>query len=180
MPWPAQPSAGCRSCCGARRTARHTLAVSLKRPPCGEQMVALCTMASMADLMDGSSNWPSLPVEHWQATRDTVHMWTQIVGKTRLALEPRLNHWWSSTLYVSVRGLTTSLMPYPGGGAEIELDFTRHELTITTTGGAVRRMPLAPRTVADFYAEFRSHLKELGIDAPVAVMPNEIVDVIPF
>jgi len=134
----------------------------------------------MADLKAASSNWPSLPLEQWQGTRDTVHLWTQIVGKTRLALGPRVNHWWGSTLYVSVRGLTTSLMPYPGGGVEIEFDFTRDELTITTTGGAVRRMELAPRTVADFHAEFRSHLDALGIDVPVAVMPNEILDAVPF
>jgi hypothetical protein len=137
-------------------------------------------MASMADLMSGSLHWPSLPVDQWQATRDTVHMWTQIVGKTRLTLTPRLNHWWSSTLYVSARGLTTSLMPYPGGGAEIEFDFIRHELTISTTSGAVRRMPLAPRTVADFYAEFRSHLDGLGVDAPISVRPNEVQDAIAF
>ena len=130
--------------------------------------------------MTGSSQWPSLPVERWRDTRDTVHLWTQIVGKTRLALAPRLNHWWSATLYVSARGLTTSLMPCPGGAAEIEFDFTRHELTITTTGGAVRRMALTPRTVADFYAEFESHLGSLGIDAPISVMPNEIPDAVPF
>jgi hypothetical protein len=125
-------------------------------------------------------NWPQLPVEQWQPTRDTVHLWTQIVGKTRLGLAPLLNHWWNSTLYVNVRGLTTSLMPYPGGGAEIEFDFTRHELTITTTGGATRRMALAPRSVADFYAEYRSHLDSLGIDVPINTTPCEIPDAISF
>ena len=109
-------------------------------------------------------NWPPLLLEQWQPTRDTVHLWTQMVGKTRLGLAPQVNHWWNSTLYVTARGLTTSLMPYPGGGAEIEFDFIRHELTITTTGGTVRRMALAPRPVADFYAEYRSHLDSLGID----------------
>jgi Family of unknown function (DUF5996) len=125
-------------------------------------------------------NWPQLPVEQWQPTRDTVHLWTQIVGKTRLGLAPLMNHWWNSTLYVNVRGLTTSLMPYPGGGAEIEFDFTRHELTITTTGGATRRMALAPRSVADFYAEYRSHLDSLGIDVPINTTPCEIPDAISF
>ena len=125
-------------------------------------------------------SWPSLPLEQWQPTRDTVHRWTQIVGKTRLGLEPRSNHWWNSTLYVTARGLTTSLMPYPGGGAEIEFDFTRQELTITTTGGAVRRMTLAPRPVADFYAEYRSHLDSLGIDGPMNTTPCEIPDAIAF
>ncbi|WP_300604964.1 DUF5996 family protein [Trebonia sp.] len=125
-------------------------------------------------------SWPSVPLEQWQPTRDTVHLWTQIVGKTRLALAPRTNHWWSCTLYVTVRGLSTSLMPYPGGGAEVEFDFTRHELTIATIGGQVRRMPLVARTVADFYAEFRAQLDSLGIDVPIATTPNEIPDAIPF
>jgi len=125
-------------------------------------------------------NWPSLPLEQWQPTRDTVHLWTQIVGKTRLGLAPLMNHWWNSTLYVSARGLTTSLMPYPGGGAEIEFDFTCHELTITTTGGATRRMVLAPRPVADFYAEYRAHLDSLGIEVAINTMPCEIDGAIAF
>ena len=120
-----------------------------------------------------TATWPVLPVEQWQPTRDTVHLWTQIVGKTRLGLEPPLNHWWNATLYVSPRGLTTSLMPYAGGSAEVEFDFTRHELTITTTRGAVRRMRLMPRSVADFYAEYRSHLDDLGIDVVINTMPNK-------
>jgi len=127
-----------------------------------------------------SATWPALPLAQWQPTRDTVHLWTQIVGKTRLALEPRLNHWWNSTLYVSARGLTTGLMPTSDGGAEIELDFTRHELTMTTTQGESRRMGLRPRTVADFYAEYRSHLQELGIDAVINPMPCEVADAVPF
>jgi hypothetical protein len=124
--------------------------------------------------------WPSVPVEQWTPTRDTVHMWAQIVGKTRLWLEPRSNHWWSSALYVNARGLTTSLMPYPGGGAEIEFDFVAHELRISTTGGAIRQMTLAPRSVADFYAEYRSHLSDLGIDVSIDTVPNEVADAIPF
>jgi|SRR5579875_2014941 len=125
-------------------------------------------------------SWPSLPLEQWQPTRDTVHLWTQIVGKTRLVLAPQANHWWSSTLYVTARGLSTSLMPYADGGVEIEFDFTGHELTITTTGGQVRRMALAPRTVADFYAEFRSHLDGLGIAVTINPHPNELPEAIAF
>lgn len=125
-------------------------------------------------------SWPSLPLDQWQPTRDTVHLWTQIVGKTRLALAPPLNHWWNSALYVTARGLTTSLMPYAGGGAEIAFDFTGHELTIATTTGAIRRIELAPRTVADFYAEYRSSLEDLGIAATINTTPNEIPDAVPF
>lgn len=121
-----------------------------------------------------------MPLDQWQPTRDTVHLWTQIVGKTRLALGPPLNHWWGCALYVTARGLTTSLMPYAGGGTEIEFDFISHELTIATTAGAIRRIKLEPRTVADFYAEYRSQLADLGIDAAITTMPNEIPGAIPF
>jgi hypothetical protein len=124
--------------------------------------------------------WPSLPLDGWTPTRDTVHLWTQIVGKTRMTLSPPLNHWWNATLYVSARGLTTSLMPVPDGGAEIEFDFAGHELTISTTSGAVRRMALIPRSVSDFYAEFRAHLVDLGIDVKITPVPNEVPNPIPF
>jgi hypothetical protein len=143
-------------------------------------------MAGQNELTDrredgpADSGWLSVPVEQWQPTRETVHMWTQIVGKTRLELEPRSNHWWNSTLYVNSRGLTTSVMPYSGGGVEIEFDFVAHQLLITTTAGAIRRMALVPRTVADFYAEFRSHLDRLGIDVTINMVPNEVADAIPF
>lgn len=126
------------------------------------------------------TRWPALPLDQWQPTRDTVHLWTQIVGKTRLALAPPLNHWWSSALYVTARGLTTSLMPYAAGGAEIQFDFTGHELTIATTNGALRRIKLEPRTVADFYAEYRSCLEDLAIDVVISPMPNEVTDAIAF
>lgn len=119
-------------------------------------------------------------MRQWQATRDTVHLWTQIVGKTRLALAPQANHWWSTTLSVSARGLTTSLMPCPGGGVEIAFDFSDHELVITTTWGATRRLALAPRSVADFYDEFMSHLDSLGIHVAIHTVPNEVADAIPF
>jgi hypothetical protein len=124
------------------------------------------------------TRWPAMPLDQWQPTRDTVHLWTQIVGKTRLALGPPLNHWWGCALYVTARGLTTSLMPY--AGAEIEFDFTGHELIIATTAGAIRRIKLEPRTVADFYAEYRSQLADLGIDVAISAMPNEIPGAIPF
>jgi hypothetical protein len=130
-----------------------------------------------AQELDG---WPALPLAAWQETRDTVHLWTQIVGKVRLALAPPANHWWHIPLYVSARGLTTSLMPYGRSGLEITFDFVTHELSIMTTLGNTRRMVLEPRSVADFYAEFRSHLRELGMDVPINPRPVEIPDVIPF
>jgi hypothetical protein len=125
-------------------------------------------------------DWPALPVASWQDTRDTLHLWTQIVGKTKLALAPRLNHWWNVTLHVSASGLTTSLMPFRGGGLEVAFDFTEHTLTLHTTTGAQRRMLLEPRSVSDFYREYRRHLTGLGVDIPMNVTPVEIPEVIPF
>jgi len=124
--------------------------------------------------------WPALPLADWQDTRDTLHLWTQMVGKVRLALAPAVNHWWQVPLYVDARGLTTSLMPYRGMGLEIVFDLTAHELQLLTTRGERRRMTLEPRSVADFAAEFRAHLTGLGVEVPINPMPVEIVDAIPF
>jgi len=127
-----------------------------------------------------STPWPALPVQQWETTRDTLHLWTQVVGKVRLALEPRVNHWWNVPLYVNSHGLTTSLMPHQGRGVEIEFDFTAHHLTIQTTDGATRSMSLEPRDVAGFYSELMSHLDAAGIAVQINPMPAEIPDAIPF
>src|SRR2546422_10995041 len=95
--------------------------------------------------------WPSLPLAEWQATYDTLHMWLQIVGKTRLALAPMQNHWWQVPLYLSARGLTTSPMPYGLSTFEVEFDFIDHRLVVETSDGTIRGMALRPQTVADFY-----------------------------
>jgi hypothetical protein len=124
--------------------------------------------------------WPALPLDRWEDTRDTVHLWTQIVGKLRLALAPSVNHWWHVPLYVNARGLTTSLMPYGRTGVEVVLDFTEHQLAVLTTDGRSRRMALEPRSVADFHAEFRARLAELGLDVPAAGSPVEVAEAIPF
>lgn len=126
------------------------------------------------------SPWPALPLRDWQPTRDTLHLWTQVVGKIRLALAPTENQWWNVPLYVNAVGLTTSLMPYRGMGVEIVFDFTAHTLFIHTTTGQHRRVALEPRSVADFFADVRRQLDDLGIDVPIHPMPVEIADVIPF
>jgi hypothetical protein len=128
----------------------------------------------------GHDPWPALPLAQWQDTRDTLHLWTQVVGKVRLALAPAVNHWWHVPLYVDARGLTTSLMPYGGAGLEVAFDLTSHELHLLTTRGERRRMVLEPRSVADFWAEFRSHLDGLGVDVPLHRTPVEVVDAVPF
>lgn len=128
-----------------------------------------------------AERWPSIPVADWQDTRDTLHLYTQVVGKVRLANEPRLNHWWNVPLYVSARGLTTSLMPHPTGPSlQIDFDFLDHRLDITTVTGQGRSLDLIPRPVADFYAATMSLLDELGVATEIWPMPVEIPNAIPF
>jgi len=127
-----------------------------------------------------AERWPELPLSQWAGTRDTLHMWTQMVGKLRLALSPRVNHWWEVPLYVSPRGLTTSAMPYPRGIFEAEFDFLAHVLRFTTSLDETRTIALAPRTVADFYSEFLGTLAGLGVDARIWPVPVEIANPIRF
>ena len=133
-----------------------------------------------ADFIAKPESWPALPLEAWQDTRDTLHMWTQIVGKVRLALSPLINHWWQVPLYVTARGLTTSAIPYRDGIFEVEFDFLSHNLIIRTREGLSRSIPLAPRSVADFYKEFMAALRSLGIDVKIWRMPVEIPNPIAF
>ena len=124
--------------------------------------------------MKESQRWPALPLAEWKDTYATLHMWTQIVGKIRLALSPPINHFWGTTFYVTARGLTTSPMPYRKGTVEINFDFIAHTLEILTSLGETRSFRLVPRTVAEFYFELMSALHSLGIDAKVWTMPVEV------
>ncbi len=124
--------------------------------------------------------WPALPLGEWKDTYATLHMWTQIVGKIRLAQTLWVNHSWHVTLYVTSRGLTTSPIPYGLKTFQIDFDFVDHKLVIETSDGNVRLMDLRPRTVADFYSEVMSALKSVGIDVAIHTTPNEIPDPIPF
>ncbi|HTO75786.1 MAG TPA: DUF5996 family protein [Thermoanaerobaculia bacterium] len=126
------------------------------------------------------SDWHALPLEDWKDTYATLHMYAQVVGKVRLALTPRLNHWWNVPLYVHARGLTTSAMPWEGGVFEICFDFLDHALVVERDDGASHRLRLEPRTVADFYREVRRMLRELSIEPKIWRMPVEIPDPIPF
>lgn len=123
--------------------------------------------------------WPSLPFEAWRETRETLHMWTQIVGKVRLELSPHVNHWWQVPLYVTARGLTTSPIPYNNSIFEVLFDFIDHNLLILTSDGISKALPLLPRSVANFYQEFMASLRELGIQVTISTLPCEVVDPIP-
>lgn len=124
--------------------------------------------------------WPPLPVAAWQNTYQTLHLWTQIIGKIRVALAPKINHWWHSTLYVTPRGLTTATIPNGTHSFQITFDFLHHQLLIETSDGITKAIALAPRSVADFYQAVMSTLKELGIEVQIWTMPQEMDDPIPF
>lgn len=124
--------------------------------------------------------WPALPFIGWQDTCATLHMWTQVVGKIRLALEPMVNHWWQVPLYVTATGLTTSPMPYQSRSFQIDFDFCHHALTIRTSDPQRVEFALAPMTVAEFYDRTMQTLRDLGIEMTIWTMPVEVADAIPF
>ena len=127
-----------------------------------------------------STEWPPLPFPEWEATCDTLHMWTQIVGKTRMELAPRENHWWNVTLYVTPRGLSTSAIPCRQGSFDAEFDFIAHCLLLRTSAGVERRIRLFARSVADFYAEYRAALGSLAIEVHFDLTPAEFDDPTPY
>ncbi len=134
----------------------------------------------MNSMVKDEDVWPELKWEDWQDTAETLHMWTQIVGKTRLALSPLQSHWWNVPLYVSARGLTTSAMPYGKEFLDIEFDFVSHELQFRLSTGARVCTPLRAQTVADFYAEFQQSLAVLKAPVKIHPTPVEVAHPIPF
>jgi len=131
-------------------------------------------------LMSRSDDWPSLPLEAWQDTYATLHLWTQIVGKIRLARTPWINHSWHVTLYVTARGLTTSPIPYGARTFQIDFDFVDHRLLIQTSDRGVAALDLKPRSVADFHREVMATMTGLGLDVRINGKPSEIPDAVPF
>jgi Family of unknown function (DUF5996) len=127
-----------------------------------------------------AGQWPGLPFPEWKDTCQTLHMWTQIVGKIRLVQTPWVNHSWHTTLYVTSRGLTTSPIPYGARTFQMDFDFIDHRLLIQTSDGGTRTISLEPRSVADFYHEVFARLAELTLDVKIHTTPNEVVNAIPF
>lgn len=134
----------------------------------------------MSSLNRDNTLWPKLPLEAWQDTCSTLHMWTQIIGKIRLNLAPMINHWWHVAFYLTSRGLTTSPMPYKSMYCQIDFDFIDHEMRITTNTGESRSIELKPRTVADFYSSTVEALSSLGIEVPIWTTPVEVPERTPF
>jgi hypothetical protein len=130
--------------------------------------------------MGDNSLWPDLPLAAWSETCDTLHLWTQIAGKVRLALTPLVNHWWNVTLHVNARGLVAPANPYHGRNFDIVFDLVEHQLRIATSDGRFESLALAPMSVAEFYDAFMERLCRLDIDVHIWTMPSEIEHAVPF
>ena len=131
--------------------------------------------------MNGANDvWPALPLAAWEKTAATLHMWTQIVGKIRLACAPWMNHSWSVTLYLTARGVTTSPMPHGRHCFEVDFDFVVHRLIIRKSDGTERIIELRPMAVADFYEQLMTALEEMELKVKIAAIPNEVEDATPF
>jgi len=124
--------------------------------------------------------WPALPYEAWKDTYATLHMWTQVVGKVALALAPPMNHSWGVAFQITMRGLTTRTLPYGRRSFAMEFDFVDHQLEIRTSDGALRSLPLAPRSVAAFYYEVMDALRDLEMPVTIWPMPVEVPSPIRF
>lgn len=138
-------------------------------------------MADAPNAVTNNSNiWPALPLKPWQDTLTTVHMWSQILGKIKLAHAPFVNHWWHVPLFVSCRGLTTGPIPYGHRLFEMEFDFLDHQLVVTTDSGDRQTLPLQPQSVADFYAAVMDLLSRMDLTTTIWTMPVESAGPIPF
>jgi hypothetical protein len=137
---------------------------------------------SASTKISAENSWPALPLKEWEPTRATLHMWTQMAGKVKLALCPNTNHWWNITLHVNSRGLTTQPIPYGDGdrALEIQFDFLKHILEVQCSDGQRREIPLEPRSVADFYREFLDALASLSVRVKIWPVPVEIPNPIRF
>ena len=125
-------------------------------------------------------DWPALPYQDWKATRDTLHMYTQVVGKLRLALSPFEPEWGNVPLQVTARGLTTPPVPYGDVAFDAEFNLMGHELVLRVSDGGLERIRLRPRAVADFYSDVIGALARLGIDVTISAVPSEVAHPIPF
>jgi hypothetical protein len=137
-------------------------------------------MTTPANNPTNSMAWPGLAYADWQDTCNTLHLWTQIVGKVKLALAPVSNHWWSIVLYVNARGLTTGPMAYRGRTLQIDFDFCAHVLVLQTSDSREQRIALTPMTVADFYTAVMQALSALDVDVHIWTMPVELEGAVPF
>ncbi len=133
-----------------------------------------------AAVTNANADWPDLAFDAWSATCETLQLWTQIVGKLRVALTRLTNHWWNATFFVTSRGLSAPAMPYASGTFDMVFDFVDHRLVIDTNDGRSEAIALRPMSVAQFYAEVMLRLRSLGVDVHIWTMPSEIENALPF
>lgn len=131
-------------------------------------------------MSEPTAGWPALRVDDWEPTRQTLHMWTQIIGKVRLAHAPLLNHWWQVPLYVSPRGLTTSAIPVDTRLFDVEFDLVDHALKVRVSDGGAGSISLRDLSVAQFHSEVQGLLARLGIEVQISAGPNEVDPAVPF
>jgi hypothetical protein len=124
--------------------------------------------------------WPGLPYEQWAETRDTLHLWTQVIGKIKLALTPFLNEWWNVALTLTCQGMTTGPMPSGPADLQIDVDFISQQLVLATSDGRRAFIDLIPRSVAEFHAAVTTQLRALGVDVTYSTVPSELPDPVPF
>ena len=179
-----KPGPGARSSGAASRLRSHapdrSPDVVAELPPTHETPEVTDRDFAMLTTAAPSTVWPERPPAGWKDTCATLHMLTQIVGKTRLALAPMENHWWNVALYLTARGLTTSPMPCGGRAAEVEFDFIDHQLLVRTGEGDSRTVALRAQPVADFHQAYREALRSLALEVRIRPVPVEIVTAIPF
>jgi hypothetical protein len=177
------PASQQQSITARRRGAEISLpqrVLDARLPPTGRTLDTALQMHPLPEIPMTHSAWPELPYEAWKDSYETLHMWTQIVGKIRLARMPWLNHCWQVTLYPSACGLTTGAMPYDGESLQIDFDFVAHLLSVHTSRGGHRSMPLAAMSVADFYRGVMETLAALGMPVEIYREPMEVANRIPF
>ena len=131
-------------------------------------------------ISDLQADWPALAYEDWADTAQTLHMWTQVAGKVRMALTPAVNHWWHVPLYVTARGLTTSPIPLKGRNFQIDFDFIAHRLEVVCSDGRTEAFDLKPMTTAEFYRRVMAALDDLGVTVRIWTTPCEVENPIPF
>ncbi len=127
-----------------------------------------------------SQAWIDLPFESWADSAETLHLWTQVVGKIRMVQSEWINHAWHVTLYVTPRGLTTGIIPHANKSFSLSFDFFSHELVLETSDGIRKALDLEPRTTSNFYINVMNMLERAGCPVTINTMPNEIADAIPF
>src|SRR5689334_18118370 len=175
--------------CGERAAARAIQSRKSFEPAAsymlglGPQFLSIISILPAGESHVGvsaNSPWPDLPYAAWHDTCDTLILWTQIVGKVRIACTPLINHWWNATFDVTSRGLIAPAMPYRGRTFDVIFDFAERRLRVEASDGRAEVLALEPMTVADFYAAFMAALRRLDIDVDIWTMPSEIENAIPF